>query len=79
MEAAAAGGGDSGGGGGGGNNGSSNSGPLSQKDIQTAQVLLKKGKRYAASYLKDECLRNLSPSDKEMPRTQVGSFLFFPF
>lgn len=75
MDAAAAGGGDSGGGGGGGNNGSSsssNSGTLSQKDILTAQLLLKKGKRYAASYLKDECLRNLSPSDTEAPRTQVS-------
>lgn len=72
MEAAA-GGGDSGGGGGGGsNNGSSNSSsPSSQKDILTAQLLLKKGKRYTASYLKDECLRNLSPSDTEAPRTQV--------
>nr|XP_045608709.1 E3 ubiquitin-protein ligase Ubr3-like [Procambarus clarkii]XP_045608710.1 E3 ubiquitin-protein ligase Ubr3-like [Procambarus clarkii]XP_045608712.1 E3 ubiquitin-protein ligase Ubr3-like [Procambarus clarkii]XP_045608713.1 E3 ubiquitin-protein ligase Ubr3-like [Procambarus clarkii] len=40
-------------------------------DILTAQVLLKKGKRYAAKYLRDECLRNLSPKDSLIPRTQV--------
>lgn len=77
MDAAAAGGGDSGGGGSSNGSSSSSSGPMSQKDILTAQLLLKKGKRYAASYLKDVCLRNLSPNDSEPPRTQVrlGSIL----
>ncbi|XP_042224390.1 E3 ubiquitin-protein ligase ubr3-like [Homarus americanus] len=46
-------------------------GAFSQMDILTAQVLLKKGKRYAAKYLRDECLRNLSPGDLQTPRTQV--------
>ena len=73
----AAGGGSGGGaeaGGGGSSSSSSSSGSStasSQKDILTAQLLLKKGKRYAASYLKDECLRNLSPDDPEVQHAQV--------
>lgn len=43
----------------------------SQRDVLTAQVLLKKGKRHAAKYLRDECLRNLSPDESQAPRTQV--------
>ncbi|XP_071532346.1 E3 ubiquitin-protein ligase Ubr3 isoform X3 [Panulirus ornatus] len=50
----------------GGSNGSS-----SQTDILTAQVLLKKGKRYAAKFIRDECLRNMSPEETQAPRTQV--------
>ncbi|KAK8389615.1 hypothetical protein O3P69_008957 [Scylla paramamosain] len=80
MEAAGGGGGGGGaeaGGGGSSNGGSSGSSTASsQKDILTAQLLLKKGKRYAASYLKDECLRNLSPDDSEAPHAQGrGEFL----
>lgn len=80
MEAAGGGGGSGSaeaGGGGSSNGGSSGSSTASsQKDILTAQLLLKKGKRYAASYLKDECLRNLSPDDSEAPHAQGrGEFL----
>ena len=37
----------------------------------TAQLLLKKEKRYAASYLKDECLRSYSPDDSDDSHSQV--------
>ncbi|XP_064095704.1 E3 ubiquitin-protein ligase ubr3-like isoform X3 [Macrobrachium nipponense] len=44
---------------------SSSSEPSSQADVLTAQLLLKKGKRYAARYLRDECLRAMSSQDSQ--------------
>lgn len=55
-----------------GGSGLNSGGSSNLTDNLTAQVLLKKGKRYAAKFIRDECLRNMSPEDTQAPRTQVS-------
>lgn len=56
----------------GGSEGGSGSTPgPSQRDILTTHVLLKKGKRRAAKYIRDECLKSPSPDDSQPPGNKV--------
>ncbi|KAK7070282.1 hypothetical protein SK128_018487 [Halocaridina rubra] len=52
--------------------GGSSSGHSNHSDVLTAQLLLKKkDKRYAAKYLRDECLSALSSQDVHAPPAKV--------